>query len=290
MLVVDEAAQMSLANVLSVSQVAPALILLGDPLQLEQPIQGSHPEGTESSALDHILDGHQTITNEQGLFLDTTWRLHPDICEFISELFYESKLASVSGCQKQTITSEGLVNTSGLYFQPIEHHGNTNSSIEEAEEVVKIVKEILDKNTYWTNREGVTEQIQSEDILIIAPYNAQVTKIKDLLPDMRVGTVDKFQGQEAPIVIYSMASSSSEDAPRGMRFLYSANRLNVAVSRAQCAAVIVASPKIFEAKCHTPDQMKLANAFSHYLESCTRISIDPVEDSCKEEVVVTVLA
>lgn len=271
-LVVDEAAQMSLANVLAVSHVAPALILLGDPQQLEQPTQGSHPEGTESSALDYILDGKQTITKEQGLFLDTTWRMYPSICSFNSALFYEGKLNSIPECRKQKISSEGFVKESGLYHFSVVHEGNTNSSLEEAEMVLKLVENILNNKTLWTDRESKTTNITYDDILIIAPYNAQVNKIKALLPEnARVGTVDKFQGQEAPIVIYSMASSSSEDAPRGLSFLYSANRLNVAVSRAQCATIIVASPKIFEAKCHTPEQIKLVNAFSYYLELSTQI-------------------
>lgn len=273
-LVVDEAAQMSLANVLAVSHAAPALILLGDPQQLEQPTQGSHPEGTESSALDYILDGRQTITGEQGLFLDTTWRMYPSICDFNSALFYENKLVSISECANQILTSEGLVKESGLYYFPVDHEGNTNSSIEEAETVLKLVDDILNNNTNWSDRESKTSKVTIDDILIIAPYNAQVNKIKELLPEnARVGTVDKFQGQEAPIVIYSMASSSSEDAPRGLSFLYSANRLNVAVSRAQCATIIVASPKVFEAKCHTPEQIKLVNAFSYYLES----SFEPLD-------------
>jgi len=265
-LVIDEAAQMSLANVLAVASAAPTLILIGDPQQLEQPTQGSHPDGTEVSALDHILDGKQTISPEQGLFLEMTWRLHPDICAFTSELFYDAKLASRKECDKQDVRSSGLLNGTGLRFVPIDHSGNTSSSIEEAEAVKALVDRILADNTQWTSSAGVSTAITLDDILIIAPYNAQVFEIQQRLPCARVGTVDKFQGQEAPIAIYSMATSSHADAPRGMEFLYSANRFNVAISRARCMAILLASPKVFEAECRTPRQMQLANAFCRYLE------------------------
>ncbi len=265
-LVVDEAAQMSLANVLAASPAAQTLVLLGDPQQLEQPTQGSHPDGTDASALDHILGGRQTITKDQGLFLETTWRLHPDICTFNSELFYEAKLTSVNGCELQKITSNGSLSGSGLRYLPVDHTGNTSSSIEEADAVKELVDSILAEGTQWTDRDRVTAPITIKDILIIAPYNAHVFEIQQRLPHARVGTVDKFQGQEAPIAIYSMATSNYADAPRGMEFLYSANRLNVAISRAKCMTILIASPGVFEADCRTPRQMQLANAFCRYLE------------------------
>ena len=265
-LVIDEAAQMSLANVLAVASAAPTLILIGDPQQLEQPSQAAHPDGTDASAYVHILGAQQTISKDHGLFLETTRRLHPEICTFTSDLFYDEKLASFEGCDKQTINSKGVLNGSGLRFVPIDHAGNTSSSTEEAEEVKALVDRILADNTQWTNSEGVAEAITLDDILIIAPYNAQVFEIQQRLPNARVGTVDKFQGQEAPIAIYSMATSSHADAPRGMEFLYSANRFNVAISRARCMAILLASPKVFEAECRTPRQMQLANAFCRYLE------------------------
>lgn len=273
-LVVDEAAQMSLANVVAVGQAATSMILLGDPQQLEQPIQGSHPDGTEISSLDHILKGHQTILPEQGLFLPETWRLNPDICEFTSEQFYEGKLFSKEGCELQNVISNGVFRGTGLRYVPVTHTGNTSSSIEEAIVVLRIVEEILISNSKWTDRQGNTRDILLEDILIIAPYNAQVFEIKQLLREARVGTVDKFQGQEAPITIYSMATSSHADAPRGMEFLYSSNRLNVAISRAQCLTILVASPQVFEAECRTPRQMQLANAHCRYLELAEQVNIE----------------
>jgi len=272
-LVVDEAAQMSLANVLAVSHAAKTVILLGDPQQLDQPTQGSHPDGTGVSALDHILDGKQTIAPEQGLFLEQTWRLHPDICTFNSELFYEGKLTTKPECAQQALESTGPIVGSGLRFVPVHHYGNQSSSPEEADAVQALVEQIIDSDTRWTDREGVTAPITIEDIVIIAPYNAQVFEIQQRLPQARVGTVDKFQGQEAPIAIYSLATSSHGDAPRGMEFLYSANRLNVAVSRAKCMTILVASPEVFEAECKTPRQMQLANAFCRYLELSSEIAI-----------------
>lgn len=265
-LFIDEAAQMSLANVLAVSQSAKSVVLLGDPRQLEQPIQGSHPDGADASALDHVLGSHATIPADRGLFLPETWRLHPKICVFNSELFYESRLFSRPGLEKQLVNSTGKFEGAGLRYLPIEHSGNQSSSQEEADAVRDLVTNILQSGTTWVNRDGVEAVIKLDDILIIAPYNAQVFELQERIPGGRVGTVDKFQGQEAPIVIYSVTTSSHLDAPRGMEFLYSANRLNVATSRAKCICVMVASPRVFEAECRTPRQMQLANAFCRYLE------------------------
>jgi uncharacterized protein len=265
-LFVDEAAQMALPNVLGISQACTSLVLLGDPQQLEQPIQGSHPEGTDVSALDHILAGHQTIPADKGIFLEETWRLHPDICKFTSELFYEGRLRSRPGLEVQRINSTGLVNGAGLRYLPVVHEGNQSSAPEEAGKVAELVKHILGANTSWVDGKNQESKITLDDILIMAPYNAQVFELQDRLPGARIGTVDKFQGQEAPIVIYSLTTSSHTDAPRGMEFLYSLNRLNVATSRAKCASILVGSPALFEAECRTPRQMRLANAFCRYLE------------------------
>ncbi len=265
-LFVDEAAQMSLANVLAVSQAAPSLVLLGDPRQLDQPTQGTHPDGTGVSALDYILDGQQTISADRGLFLGETWRLHPTICAFTSEVFYESRLVPIKGLELQEVRSQGRIHGAGLRYMPVEHRGNQNSSPEEAEEIARLVAAILSSATTWVDRHGKEQAVTLDDILIIAPYNAQVFDLKDRIPSARIGTVDKFQGQEAPIVIYSMTTSSHADAPRGMNFLYSLNRLNVATSRAKCLSILACSPALFEPECHTPEQMRMANAFCRYLE------------------------
>lgn len=265
-LFVDEAAQMSLANVLAVAQAAKTVVLLGDPQQLDQPMKGTHPEGTGVSTLTHILGGAHTVPPDRGLFLEETWRLHPAICAFTSEMFYDSKLHSLTGLDAQVIKGTGAIEGFGLRYLPVEHRGNQNCSPEEAVAVGVLVNSILQSKATWVNRKGEEKQLTLDDIVIITPYNAQVFEIQQRLPGARVGTVDKFQGQEAPIAIYSMATSSHADAPRGMEFLYGLNRLNVATSRSKCVSIIVGSPQLFEAECRTPRQVQLANAFCRFLE------------------------
>jgi superfamily I DNA and/or RNA helicase len=200
-----------------------------------------------------------------------SWNLHPTICAFTSELFYEGRLHRRSGLELQEIRSTGPLHGSGLRYRPVTHAGNQSSSPEEAEVVRSLVSDVLASNPIWINREGTELSLSLADILIIAPYNAQVFELQTRLPGARIGTVDKFQGQEAPLVIYSMTTSSHADAPRGMEFLYSLNRLNVATSRAKCLCVLVASPAVFEANCRTPDQMRLANAYCRYFELAQRL-------------------
>jgi superfamily I DNA and/or RNA helicase len=265
-LFIDEAAQMALANVLAVAQTAESVVLLGDPRQLEQPIQGSHPDGVGVSALDHVLGLNATIPADRGLFLHETWRLHPLICAFNSELFYDGRLKSRAGLERQELKINTGLNGSGLRYLPVRHEGNQSSSPEEADAIRDLVADITGSGAIWVDRKGTESPITLADVLIIAPYNAQVFELQERIPGAQIGTVDKFQGKEAPIVIYSMATSSHADAPRGMEFLYSANRLNVAVSRAKCVCVVVASPRLFEAECRTPRQIQLANAFCRYAE------------------------
>jgi len=274
-LFVDEAAQMSLANVLAISQAAAQLVLLGDPQQLDQPMQGSHPEGTDVSALHYVLGEEQTVPAERGLFLAETWRLHPEICRFTSEMFYANRLHPRAGLERQAIVSTSRISGSGLRFLAVPTRGNQSASPEEAEAVRLLVVETLASGATWTNDQGVPAVVTLQDILIIAPYNAQVFELAERVPGARIGTVDKFQGQQAPIVIYSMTTSSYADAPRGMEFLYSLNRLNVATSRAKCVCVLVASPSVFEVRCRTPRQMQLANAFCRYLEMATPVNASP---------------
>jgi predicted RecB family nuclease len=265
-LFVDEAGQMSLADVLAVSQAAKRIILLGDPQQLEQPLQGTHPPGVAVSALQHILGDADTMPPSRGQFLAETWRLAPAICDFTSEIFYDGRLKPHAGCELQTLVGPTRFAGSGLWFVPVNHDGNQNSSDEEASVVVEIVKELLASNVRWIDMHGAEHGLTAADILIVSPYNAQVFNLADRIPNVKIGTVDKFQGQEAPVVIYSMATSSPEDAPRGMEFLYSLNRFNVATSRARCAVILVANPKLFEPECQTPRQMKFANVLCRFLE------------------------
>ncbi|HSE36937.1 MAG TPA: TM0106 family RecB-like putative nuclease, partial [Blastocatellia bacterium] len=266
-LFVDEAGQMSLANVLAASPAAKSIVLLGDPQQLDQPQRGVHPPGAEASALSHLLNGRATIAEDQGLFLAESWRLHPDVCAFTSEVFYDNRLVPRPENATQRLNARGPFDGTGLRFVPVNHHGNQSESREEAERVSQIVEQLLRGRATWTNKNGETATLLLKHILIVAPYNAQVSALAQKLPPgARVGTVDKFQGQEAPFVIYSMTTSTREDAPRGMEFLYSSNRLNVATSRAQCLTVLVASPALFDVQCKTPRQIELANAFCRYLE------------------------
>lgn len=270
-LFIDEAGQMSLADVLAVANGAANLVLLGDPQQLEQPQQASHPPGTEASALEHVLGGEKTIAPEQGLFLSETRRLHPSICAFTSEVFYEDKLSAFAGLERQAVLApaDGAAarfGAAGLVYVPVEHSGNQSRADEEVAAVEAIVAELTAEGVDWRDRDGACRKLTPRDVLVVAPYNAQVTALGARLPGVRVGTVDKFQGQEAPVVIVSLATSTPEDAPRGMQFLYSANRLNVATSRAKALCVLVGSPKLFEPDCRTPEQMRLANAFCRYLE------------------------
>jgi uncharacterized protein len=268
-LFIDEAGQMSLANALAVSQAAKSLVLLGDPQQLEQPQKGSHPDGVDVSALDHVLEGHKTMPPERGLFLPTTWRLPPRICDFTSEVFYERKLAPREGLENQRLAGAGRFSGAGLFVAAVEHDGCRNASDEEVAVVFAIVSELLQPGSMWIDREKCEHHLTYADILVVAPYNAQVARLQERMPDLRVGTVDKFQGQEAPVVIFSMTTSRSEDAPRGMEFLYSLNRLNVATSRARCVCILVASPRLFEPECRTPRQMQLANALARSREMAT---------------------
>jgi uncharacterized protein len=270
-LFVDEAGQMSLANALAISGAASSMVLLGDPQQLEQPQKGSHPDGVDVSALEHVLGGAATMPTERGLFLPTTWRLHPEICAFTSEVFYDGKLESRSGLDRQRLVGTDGFDGAGLWWAPVAHDGNQNASPEEVDAVLAIVDRLLGSRACWEDADGVVRPLAPADLRVVAPYNAQVNRLTERLGSrgVPVGTVDKFQGQEAPIVIYSMATSRPEDAPRGMEFLFSLNRLNVATSRARCAAIVVGSPCLLEPSCRTPRQMQLANALCRYVE-CSR--------------------
>ena len=263
---VDEAGQLSLIDTIALSHAATNLVLFGDPQQLKQPQKGSHPEGTDVSALEHILQDQKTISREQGVFLDKTWRMHPAIAGYISELFYDNRLESVPGTARQKLEGSTIYQHPGIYFHGVQHDGNQSSSNEEADKAVAIVKSLTGGGVYFIRNDGSKHAITREDIKIIAPYNAQVNTLKRALPLFQIGTVDKFQGQEAPVVIFSMATSSPEDAPRGLEFLYSLNRLNVAVSRAKAVFILVASPALFDPACKSPHHMKLANALCRLRE------------------------
>jgi predicted RecB family nuclease len=266
-LVIDEAGQMSLANVVAAAQATKNLVLIGDPQQLDQPLQGCHPPGAEKSALEHLLGDHKTIPETMGLLIPETRRLHPNICAFTSEIFYEGKLNSHQVTRNRVLEGHPFLSGAGLWFLPVAHQSNRNASPEEVAMVAQVVGSLLRPEVRWFRGLGSSRQLTLEDILIVAPYNAQVSDLLARLPEgARVGTVDKFQGQDAPVVIYSLTTSSPEDAPRGMEFLYSLNRLNVATSRGMSTVVVVGSPRLFEPECRTPRQIQLANALCRFAE------------------------
>jgi uncharacterized protein len=273
-LFIDEAGQMSLAMALAAGRAAKNIILLGDPQQLEQPQQGTHPMGSGVAALCHLLSDDDTMPEDRGLFLAKTWRLHPSICSFTSEMFYDHRLTCVESLSNQEITGDSELVGSGLRFVPVHHVGNQNRSNEEVDAVCRLVMKLTDGHHQWIDKDSVAATITLDDIRVVAPFNAQVSALKARLPaGTHVGTVDKFQGQEAPVVIYSMTCSSANDSPRGMGFLYNANRLNVATSRARCLVLLVCSPKLFVPDCKNPDQMRLANGFCRYFELASKVSV-----------------
>lgn len=264
-LFVDEAGQMSLANVVAISGAARNLILLGDPQQLSQVKKGAHPDGAGASSLEHVLAGQPVIDPAMGLLLAVTWRLHPDLCRFTSEAFYAGELRSEPSTSRQSVDAPGVLTGTGVRWVALPHLGNRNASIPEVARVVELYGDLL--RGRWTNQHGSTVALTPRDILVLAPYNAHVELLtKALPPSARVGTVDKFQGQEAAVVLYSMATSTPDEMPRSMEFLYSLNRLNVATSRARCLAAVIASPALLLVRCHTPLQMRLANAMCRFVE------------------------
>src|SRR5437899_2495850 len=263
-LVIDEAGQVSLADALAMGTAARNLILLGDPSQLAQVSQGTHPEGVGASVLEHLLGPHQTVPPEQGIFLDRTRRRPPSVCRFVSEIVYDGRLVGLP-----ELANQSTAFSTGLRFLPVDHTGNVAAAPEEAE---RVAREILRmRGGSWTNRDGVTSPLKETDFMVVAPYNMQVRLLRRTLQaagfgDVPVGTVDKFQGRQAPVVFYSMATSSAEDVPRTLDFLFSRNRLNVAVSRAMCLACIVASPRLLESRARTIEQMRLINALCRFAE------------------------
>ena len=268
-LFVDEAGQISLANVVAISRSTDSLVLLGDPQQLDQPLKGTHPPGADRSALAHVLADRATMSPDRGLFLETTWRLHPELCAFTSEVFYDDRLESEPHLAVQRFIADGttLGRQAGPQLLEVATAGADNESPVEADAVAHLARSVVEGGASWVDQTGNERPIGWDEVLIVAPYNAQVGALKRRLPPQaRVGTVDKFQGQEAPLSIYSLTTSSPELAPRGMDFLYSRNRMNVATSRARCVALVVASPALLRVRARTPGQMRLANALCRFVE------------------------
>ena len=216
--------------------------------------------------LAHLLGEHNTVPPDRGVLLETTWRMHPAVCEFVSRTMYDGRLHPVAGCELQTVDSAGLSGV-GLRMLEVPHDGNRQSAPEEAERIAAEFDALL-AGGRWRDRHGDWRELTLADILVVAPYNAQVRCLAGRLPDgARVGTVDKFQGQQAPVVFFSMTSSSGDDIPRGMDFLFSRNRLNVAVSRAQALSVVVCSPRLKRTRCASVEQMRLVNMLCRFGET-----------------------
>jgi predicted RecB family nuclease len=270
-LFVDEAGQLSLANVLAIGGCAYNIVLLGDPQQLEQPSSGTHPDGAEASALGHALAGAETIASDRGLFLDASWRMHPDVCSYISDCFYDARLKAAPDTARQRVLGSDELSGTGLRWLPVAHAGNRSASEQEAEAVATLVDRLVGRR--WIDRHGDEHALTAADILMVAPYNAHVAALRRHLPEaVAVGTVDRFQGQEAAVVIYSMATSLAEEVPRGMDFLYSRNRMNVAVSRARCMAILVCSPELLRVFCTRAHTVPLVNALCAFVERATTIA------------------
>ncbi|MDP9280022.1 MAG: TM0106 family RecB-like putative nuclease [Gemmatimonadota bacterium] len=270
-LFVDEAGQVSLADALAVGTAANAIVFLGDPLQLAQVSQGVHPGGTGSSVLEHLLGEAATIPPERGVFLERTWRMHPAVCSFVSEVVYDNRLEPAPGRERQSIEGVGA----GLRYVGVEHEERSQSAPEEAEAIAAEIERLIGRS--FTDADGGVRSLGYRDVLVVAPYNQQVRCLRNVLAaDVRVGTVDKFQGQEAPIVFYSTTSSSADEVPRGLGFLFSRNRLNVAISRAQCLAVLVGSPRLLDVRPRSVDQMRLVNALCRFVEMAEGEDMSPM--------------
>jgi predicted RecB family nuclease len=258
-LFVDEGGQFALADALAVGTAARNLVFLGDPNQLPQVSQGSHPPGASASVMGHLLGEEETLRPGMGIFLERTWRLRPEVNAYISATFYEGRL------EPAPVTStRSVADGNGVRFLAVPHTGHRTAAPEEAEVVAAEIERLL--GTAYS--EGDMERpLRHDDFIVVAPYNSHVRCLREKLPPaVRVGTVDKFQGQQATVVFFSMASSSGENVPRGLDFLFSRNRLNVAVSRARCLAYVVGSPRLLDTECRTVEQMKLVNALCRFAE------------------------
>jgi uncharacterized protein len=262
LLFVDEAGQVSLANLVAAGTAAKNIVLLGDQMQLAQPVQGAHPGRSGDSALDWLLDGAATIQPDRGIFLATTWRMHPAVCAFISDAVYDGRLLPEPHNAAQSLVlgpdAHPLLKAAGIVHARIEHAGCAQRSAAEAALARDLYASALRQR--YTDKDGVEHAMTPDNVLVVAPYNAQVNLLKTTLPaGAKVGTVDKFQGLEAELVIVSMTTSSEHDLPRFIEFLYSKNRINVAISRAKCLAIVIANPALMAIKCSTPEQMALVN-------------------------------
>jgi uncharacterized protein len=270
---IDEAGQVALADALAVSQCARNVVLLGDPSQLAQVSQGRQPIHAGDSVLQHLLGDAPTVPPNRGIFLDVSYRMQPEICAFISDAMYENRLQPAPPTKLHRIELEGRI-LAGLYFIPTDHTGSGTSSVEEANEIVSRIALLRERGRVVDSKPeqsaGTPRPLTNRDIIVVTPYNAQrrliLQKLHDAGLSVEVGTVDKFQGQEAAVVFYSMATSSGDDIPRGVEFLFERNRFNVAMSRARAASELVCSPRLLDIPCRTPEEMVLVNLLCAFVE------------------------
>jgi uncharacterized protein len=230
-------------------------------------VEGGHEVGLE--VVHEVV--HDVIPADRGVFLDRTFRMHPSLTAFVSELAYEGRLESAPGRERLAVDAPGSLSGEGLRWVPVEHTTLCDqSSDQEAEVVRRLIDDLLLGE--WTDASGVTAAMTLDDILVVAPYNAHVSALREVLPEgARVGTVDKFQGQQGAVVIYTMGSTSADLAPRGVGFLYDLHRLNVAVSRAKALAVVVGSPLLLDAEVHTPADLRAVNALCRYVDEAKTV-------------------
>ena len=274
-LIVDEAGQVSLADVATMSLFVQNVILLGDPLQLDQVSNATHPEGSGESSLEYMLAGDRTIAPDRGVFIEETRRMHPDICHFISSQIYDDRLHSHASCAQQVVEGYG----SGLRWIEATHQGNSTKATEEAEIIAAKILELL--GSQWTNQHGETQPLRAEDFMVVAPFNDQKDEIRRVLErDARtapvadaVGTVDKFQGREAPVVFFSMTTSDGEATTRGADFLFSRSRLNVAVSRARSLAYLICTDALLGTKAASIENMRLIGTLNSFVEMADKTEI-----------------
>jgi len=268
-LVIDEAGQLGLADAVAAASGSKNVVLLGDPQQLPQVTKASHPVGSGASVLEHVLGGEATIPKDRGVFLDVTRRMHPDVCGFISEEIYDGRLVPHPDCSRQ-----GTEHGTGLRWVRATHQGRSSDSEEEAAIVADTITGLLGSD--WTDAKGVTRPLEASDFMVVAPFNDQVRMIRRRLAEdpptagVPVGTVDKFQGQEAAVVVFSMTSSDAEHIPHSMKFLFSRNRLNVALSRARCLAYLVGTEELLNSRARDLDDMKLISTLCSFVEEAER--------------------
>lgn len=273
-LFVDEAGQVAIANLAGMAPSAANIVLIGDQMQLDQPLQGSHPGESGMSCLQYLLQGETTVPPSKGIFLGKTWRMHPEICRFISETIYSGKLECAPVTASRVLIRPNalryVTRDAGMLFVPVVHEGNTRCSPEEVAVIVDITRELL--QCRLVSDAGSSRPVTMNDILYVSPYNLQVRLIKESLPLANAASVDKFQGRQAPVVILSMCTSNGAASPRGLDFVFSRNRLNVAISRAQTLAIVVGNDELANSSCNTVEQMALVNIFCRITKSHYRLA------------------